>query len=361
MKTIALAVLVLASSIGLANAQEVPSGYPSEYQQIIDAAKAEGEVVIYSNMSAKQWQPFLNLAATRYPWLSIQVTDSGDDMWEKYYAESGSGATTADLMLTNSVDRWPVFVERGQVDAYVSAEAAALPEWSVPFPGVYTVSADPTVFVYNKALIEQYGGIPKSRADILKLAKAHPELKGRIATIDPTGGGLALGAFWTLTEARPETWALLEEIGPYLRPERSSGTVREKVTSGEYVLALLSSGAGIPDYELPEAKPIVGYGFPSDGEPISMRNVAVTKAASHPNAARVVLDLLLSKQGSLALAEQGQFPYRDDIGEAEAPYVTYASLRALIGEENLILIKPDAALAKKREAFIARWQTALGR
>jgi iron(III) transport system substrate-binding protein len=217
------------------------------------------------------------------------------------------------------------------------------------------------IIVYNKPLTQAYKAAPGSRKDVLDLARAHPDLKGRITIFDPTGNSTALGALWKLTKERPDAWPLFEEIGPFLRPERSAGTVREKVTSGEYVMALMSSGAGIPQYEQPAVKAIVGWDFPADGVPIAMRHVALTKAARHPAAARVFLDLLLSKAGQIALAQGGQTPYRDDIGKDEAPFETYGSIRDKVGEEDMILIPPDAALAGERDAFIARWQKAIGR
>jgi iron(III) transport system substrate-binding protein len=169
-----------------------------------------------------------------------------------------------------------------------------------------------------------------------------------------------LGALWALTKQRPEAWSLIEEIGPHLRPERGAGTIRDKLTSGEYMYALMSSGAGIPQYERPEVKAIVGWRFPTDGVPISLRNVAITKAAKHPNAARAFLDLLLSKPGQIAMAQGGQTPYREDVTKADVPFETYASIRAAVGEENVIVVRPDASLAGERDAFLARWQKAIG-
>lgn len=360
MKKLIAAAMLVAGLGGNVSAQEVPANYPASYADLLAGAKAEGKAVIYSNMAATQWAPFVKLATEKYPWLSIEATDSGDDMWEKYYAESASGTDTADIMLTNSVDKWPEFAERGGIAAYDSPEKPALPDWSFPLPNLYTASVDPTILVYNKLLVAE-NEVPRSRHDVLELAKKHPDLKGKITTIDAAGNSLALGAYWTLAKARDDVWPLLEEIGPYMRPERSAGAVREKVTSGEYAIALVTSGAGIPQYERPEIKAIVGWLAPSDGVPTSMRNIAVTKAAKHPNAARLVLDLILSREGQIAFAEGGQTPYRDDLKKGDVPYETYGSLSDAVGKENIILIKPDATLANEREAFIARWTKALGR
>lgn len=346
------------SPIAAAQAQDIPAGYPADYAQIIEAAKAEGKVLIYSNMSQTQWGPFLELAKTTYPWLSVEAGDMGDDMWEKYYAESGSNVETADLMLTNSVDQWPVFFERGQVVDYMSPEKAALPDWSVPFPGVYTVSVDPTVLVYNRFLIKE-DEVPRSRQDVLELLKKRPDLVGKVTTIDPAGNSLALGAFYALTKALPESWDLIREMGPAIRPERGAATVREKVMSGEYAVALMTSGGGIPQFERPEIKPIVGWLFPTDGVPASMRNIAISKGAKQPNAARLILDLILSRDGQIAMSKGGQTAYRDDVAITDVPFITYNSVRDQVGEDKIILIKPDAEFAATRAAFLEKWVATL--
>jgi len=348
----------LAMAPGLAMAQAVPANYPASYADMLGKAKTEGKVVLYSNMSANQWKPFVELAAKTYPWMTIEATDSGDEMWEKYYAESSSRAPTADLMLTTSVDRWVQFAEKGEVALYETPELSALPGWSIPIPGVYTVSTDPFIMVYNKHLIAA-NDAPKSRQDVLNLLKKRPDLKGKITTMDPVSNSSGLGVYWRVTQARPEEWALLEGMGSAIRPERSAGTVREKLVSGEYSIALLTSGGGIPQFERPEIKAIVTWLYPSDGVPLSMRNIAITKAAPHPNAARVFLDLLLSREGSIAMGKGGQTPYRSDIKAADVPYDTYTTLKDKLGEQNLILIRPDAGFAKEREPFLARWKKAL--
>lgn len=357
-KTMIAAATMAIAPAAAVQAQDVPAGYPADYAQIIEAAKAERKVLIYSNMSQTQWGPFLELAKATYPWLSVEAGDMGDDMWEKYYAESSSGVETADLMLTNSVDQWPIFTSRGQAVDYESPEKAALPDWSIPMPGVYTVSVDPTVLVYNRFLIKD-DDIPKSRQDVLDLLKKRPDLAGKITTIDPAGNSLALGAFYALTKALPESWDLLREMGPAIRPERGAATVREKVMSGEYAVALMTSGGGIPQFERPEIKPIVGWLFPTDGVPASMRNIAITNGAKQPNAARLILDLILSREGQIAMSKGGQTAYRDDVAITDVPYITYNSVREQVGDDMIILIKPDADFAATRAAFLEKWTATL--
>ncbi len=356
---LSFAAALLISSV--AGAQSVPAGYAADYAKTIEAAKQEGKVLVYSNVAVGNWAPFVALAKQRYPWLAIETTDSSNELWEKYYAESRTGVKTADLILVTAPDRWIELHERGEVNPYVSPETPALPKWSMPFPGVYSASADPMIIAFNRRALQ---GLPepKSVADVAKLYKDRPDLKGRITAFDPEGNGMGRNVWTAWAMAKPESWGFIEQLGPSLRPERSAGPMREKVIAGEYAVALMTSGAGIPQYMAPAAVKLAGWDFPSDGTPIVTRNVAITKAASNPNAAKVFLDLLLSREGQIAFGKTGQMPYRSDIKAEETPYGTFGTVVEKVGgEKNIVFIAPDKQLVASGDAFIARWKKALGR
>lgn len=354
-----LAGLAAAAFCPAAHAQGVPAGYPADYQQIVDAARREARLLVYSTVSVVNWRPFIELMGRRYPGIAVETSDTSDQ-WEKYYAESSAGTRTADIMLAAAPDRWMEFVERGQVAAYDSPEKPALPAWSMPAPGVYTASADPVIIAYNRRALQGMA-VPRSLDDVAKLLREHPDLKGRITAFDPEGNGMGRAIWMAWTDRRADAWQLLDALGPALRPERSAGPMREKVISGEYAIAIFSSGAGIPQYMTTTASRLAGWGFPSDGTPVVARNFAITRAAQSPSAARVFLDLLLSREGQIAFAKTGQTPYRSDIAKADVPYETLSSLTQEIGENRVIFIAPGTAPAIGEEAFVARWRQALRR
>lgn len=352
-----ISTLPLLSTASLAQ-ESVPQGYPADYAKIIEAAKAEKGLVIYSNVSTTNWAPFLEVVKKRYPFLSVETTDE-QEVWEKYFAESAAGARTADMILTFAPERWPDFVERGQVLEYKSPEIPNLPSWSLVLPSVYTAAADPFLIAYNKRAFKDKTP-PMSMAEAVEALKADEKLKGRITAYDPE---VSLGfAFWSSWVKRnPDGWSLIEAIGPAMRPERSAATQREKIATGEQSLAIFTSGAGIKVFESATVKPLVGWGYPKDGTPVLLRSMAITKAGSSPNSAKLVLDLLLSRDGQLAFAVGGQTPYRADIKPGEAPYTSYSAIVDKIGEKNIILVKPDALLMSGQEEFMAKWNKALGR
>ncbi len=321
-----------------ARAQVVPSGYPADYAQVIEAARREGRLLVYSTSSVTAWRPFIELFGQRYPAITVETTDS-NDLWEKYYAESSTRTRTADVIVGAAPDRWMEFIARGQLVPHVSPENSALPAWSLPAPGLYTASADPVIIAYNRRALQGLPA-PRSLSDVAALLRQQPDLRGRITVFDPEGNNMGRAIWMGWMRTHPAGWGMLDEMGPALRPERSAGPMREKVVSGEYAIALFSSGAGIPMYMTPANSRLAAWGFPTDGTPVIARNVGITRAASSPNAARLFVDLLLSREGQIAFARTGQTPYRADVQKSDVPYETFGSLVASIGERNVILIAP---------------------
>lgn len=336
---------LLASSFQLA-AQE-KSG-------LIEASKSEKGLLIYSNLEPEFWKSALNKFGALYPWIKVETTNMGGDLWEKYYAESSTSTRTADLILTAGVDRWLEFAEKGQIVKYVSPESDSLPAWSKPLPGLYTASVDPIIIAYNKFVVPE-ANWPKSVADIAALA---PKYRGKISTYDAAANPFGLSLFWTWNKSHPDDWGKMEAIGASSRPERSAGTIRDKVISGEYALGLFLSGVNIPRLSAREMSSIVGWAFPSDGTMLSLRGLALTKAASSPASGKLMMDFLLSRDGQIALGELGLTPYRADISKGDVPYYSLKAITEQVGEKNILIIDYDPQLMAARETFSRKWSTA---
>lgn len=352
------AFLGLASTAACAQEFTIPKDYPPTYGAIIAAAKSESPLIVYSSISAINWKPFIKLVAERFPWMKVNTTDENSP-FEKYLAESSAKVRTADLIATAQPDRWADFADRGEVLSYASPEDRNLPAWSRPLPGVYTASADPFIFSYNKRAFAN-SSTPKSVADVVAAFQKNPALKGRIGTYSPE---VALGlAVWKAWVAKHKNgWDMIKVLGPAFRREQNAGTMREKVSTGEYALAIFTSGASISQYEQPAVKALAGWEYPTDGTPVVERNMAITKAAASPNSAKLFMDLMLSHDGQIALGQGGLAPYRADIAATDVPFASYAAILRDVGEGNIIRIGPDKSLLDGSDSFMKQWNEALGK
>jgi iron(III) transport system substrate-binding protein len=350
----------IACAAAMAQAQDtaIPEGYPASYAEIIEGSKSEDRLLIYSNMNPTAWSGLVALMNEKYPWITIETTDD-NSLWEKYFAESGAGVRTADMLVDSALPRWSDFAERDEQLHYASPEIPNLPDFSLKSgDGIYAFSFDPYMIAYNR---RAWGdNPPRSIADVVAAYEKNPDLPGNPATYSPERElGLTLWNTWA--KRNPDAKELLMKLGKNLRPDTSAGTMREKITTGEYSVALFTSGAGIYRYEEPAIKALAGYGWLEDGTPIVQRSAAITKVAQSPNSAKLLLDLALSKEGQLALAEGGLTPYRADIAADEAPYASYNSIADEIGVENMVILTPDPSIDEGSEAFMEIWNAALGR
>lgn len=348
-----------APRLGWAQSASLPDYYPESYGEIIEASKAEGNLLVYSNMSVDMWAGVLKRYKELYPWINVETLDLGSsEVMERYLAEQGTGSRTGDILVTVAPDAWINLVQREQIAQYHSPEAQHLPDWSIPYDSLYTIAVDPMLFIWNKLVLPEEL-VPTSFADLAEKAAANPEVfDGKMTCYGAQFGSFGYTSAYAFIKHHGEKgWEWLETVGPMTRVERSSGPMVEKVTTGEYVVGYLT-GSGNPWLAVrdPDRAQILGWSFISDGTPVMMRGAAIPKASTNVNAARLWLDVMLSEPGQAALAQGGRTPYRPGLTKADVGGAyTYEDAVNEIGEENIILVDYDPDMVTDHEAFMQRW------
>ena len=329
-----------------AHAQTKPASYPADYQKTVDAAVAEGKLLIYTNMSLQNWSHAIKGFNSHYPKITVDVLDVGSrESIERYLAESSTGVATADLIATASQPGWLDMNARGAIIDYVSPEAVAWPEWSRPFPGLYTVSTDPLVFAWS-ALNVPEAQRPKTFAAFAAMAE---EKKGawanKITSYSPITSPFGYVAHWYFIKHHGQElgWKYLKAIGGLpARLENTGGPQMEKVTSGEYVASFFMSGITVwPRMDDPGRAKFIGWNYIEDGQPMMMRGIGIPKASKNINAAKLMLDYTLSEEGQKALGHGGLTPARPDVKPGDGIRATYSSVVEAVGEKNIILLGYD--------------------
>jgi iron(III) transport system substrate-binding protein len=347
---------------GAAPASGLPSYYPADYGQLVEASRKENKLLIYSIMSKQNWAPVIDEFKKRYSWLDIDAPDlDSATIFDRYYTESAGNARTADMIITSSPDTWQDFIKKGEGVVYKSPEDGKVPDWSKPAPGVYTVSSDPMVIMWNKKLIPNP---PKSMAELADMAGKDPGkfTPGRIVTYEESNAtGFAGHWFWAKKVGQDKALEILTTIGktkPKL--ESSGGRMVDATLAGETLIGYFVSAITILP-KFPAANDILGYQMIADGTPVVTRAMAVTKKAQAPNGAKLLLDFILSPEGQIAWAKGGLTPYRSDVADKASTHLD--KLAAQVGQQNLLPFSfdPDIADQTKREDFRAKLKKALGR
>ncbi|MBX9898942.1 MAG: ABC transporter substrate-binding protein [Qipengyuania sp.] len=336
-----------------------PDYYPADYAKLVGDAKKEPGLLIYSNVAEYNWREILEGFKKKHPWVKVATLDMGpSEVFERYYAEISTDKKTADLIVSSAPDAWQRFIAKGAQDEYVSPESDKVPEWSRPFPGLYTLATDPMIIVYNKLLLKP-AEYPQRMRQLAAMATADPgRFRNKLTTYDASSHSFAYAIHWSVVDhGNPPGWALMEKIGPLTRPESGGSTMLDKVMGGEYLAAYYTSGITVfPRMNDRGRERIIGWALPKDGTPMMLRGMAVTKAARSPHTARLMLDYMLSHEGQVAAGRGGMTPYRPDVAAKEVPYLTYDAIaKRLGGEQNLIMIGYDPDMVTEYRPFITRW------
>src|SRR5688500_12686972 len=150
--------LAAAGSVAPAMASTTGSTTPADDGAALDelaaASADENTLIIYGNPSDNIWEPILAAFGEAYPDIDVETFDLGGlEAFQRYLSESASGVATADMIIASESVGWLDLVERGDVVDFLAPEAGNIPEFGTQAPGVYAMSVDPLVAMYNEMMI----------------------------------------------------------------------------------------------------------------------------------------------------------------------------------------------------------------
>lgn len=332
----------------------VPAYYSQFYDQIIEGSKTESGLRIYSSLSAESWEPVLRAFKEHYPWVEVNiVTIVDEDIFERYFREAANGTTTADIIISPDIAAWQALIAQGEVLTYRSAENSYFPSWARENTGIYALSSTPLLIIYDKTQVQNP---PDSMLAIDTLARVFAgNYQGEIITYPGDSSVLGLNANWFWLNAKGEAgWQTLGAIGnlsPVL--ETSGASIVQSVGTGNSKVGYFVPATAV----LPrlDEYPNLGWSYIKDGQPILLYNVAITQSNVNPNAAKLMLDFLLSQEGQLTLAMGGLTPFRSDVARISALHLE--TVAEEVGPENLIFLSFDPGLSNNQRytTFIERW------
>lgn len=346
-----------------------PSGYPNDYVEIIARAQREGAVTVYASTDLEVVQPLIDAFEARYPGIRVRYQDLNTiELHNRFLAESanlgtatpGHDADNADVLWSTAMDLQIKLVNDGHAQRYDSPERDGLPSWAVWRDEAWGTTFEPAVIVYNRRHF-QGAHVPGSRSGLARLLQERaPVWRGKVVTYDVERSGV--GYLLAQQDARmgSEFWYLAQALGrARVQLSASTADMIERIASGELVLGynLLGSYA----LSLMERGASIGVIAPRDYTLVMSRVAFIARKAPRPNAARLWLDFLLSREGQARLGQSTSQLYtiRTDTdsshtANALAERLGYALKPISVGPG---LLAAQDALRKK--AFLARWREAL--
>ncbi len=268
--------------------------------ELVEQAKNEGEVVLYTTMPVVEFQTFSQALKQKYPFLNVRhVRISSASQVSRVMLEHKSGKTQADV-LGNSISALSYLRNQEVVEPYSSAETKQLLRGAMDSEGYWSgITTDFLITAFNTNLISA-DKAPKNFDDYL-----NPAFKNQFAI----NSGVAEGLIG-LTELWGEEKGLaymrrLGQQGP--RPVEGFTHMANLLVAGEYPLAVFMQLSKI-DAMRKKGAPVAW--LPSSPVLATVSAVSKTRSSPHPAAAKLLIDFYLSAEGQQALAKAGKIPLR---------------------------------------------------
>jgi iron(III) transport system substrate-binding protein len=338
-----------------------PPGYAPGYASMVRAAEDEGRLVIYATTDADVVRPLLADFRSMYPRVRVEYDDlTSTELYHRYLAETQLGTESADVLWSSAMDLQASLVRRGYAQTYASPEAASLPAWARWQEQAWATSIDPVAIAYNRKLLRA-AQVPRTHADLAKLlATQGSPLRRKVITYDIEKSGL--GFLLATQDARsgPAFWDIAAALGKLdARYATTTAAMLRQLANGSMTIAYNVLGA----YAMAQAQRNAGIGvaFLTDYTLVLSRIQLISQRASHPNAARLWVDYMLSRRGQTLMAQRaGLYAVRSDVGgdTTAARLVTQlgASMRPILNDPELTR---HLDISAYRE-FVTRWRAATG-
>ena len=266
--------------------------------ELVAAAQKEGRIVFYTSIELRLAEKLGQAFEARYPAISVQVERSGAErIFQRVAQEEGSNVHAADVVESSDIGHALAWKRAGLLAPFVPADVARWPADARDPDGFFAADrATLSVVGYNTRLVKPEDA-PKSFADLLdakwtdKIVKAHPGYSGTImtATFEQSQ---ALGWDYFARLARQKVMQVQSATDP---PKKLALGERPVMADGsEYVMFGLQS-SGNP----------VAIVYPAEGTPLIVGSAAVMKSAPHPNAARLFMSFIFSRDGQQLMSDVG--------------------------------------------------------
>jgi len=258
-------------------------------QQLIEAATKEGKIVWYTAIDVKVAQDLAKIFEKEYPGIKVQVERTGSErLFQRISQERASNIFVADVLDSTDQALFLTWKKQGVLDPYVPAEVMKWPPSERDPDGAYaSVRFTLILIAYNTTLVKPEDA-PKSFADLLdpkwtsKIVKAHPSYSGGIVT----------STFQTVNAIG---WGYFEKLGKQkVLQVQSSTEPPKKLALGERAVA--ADGLEYVHIRLKDGGAPIVIVYPSEGTPFVPSCEGIAKNAPHPNAARLFVSFLFSRE-----------------------------------------------------------------
>jgi len=303
--------------------------------ELIEAAKKEGKLVLYTANVAEVEQEVIKAFNKRFPEIKVEMVRApGGQLITRVKTEAAAGKLIADIV--DHSDRGIMLELEDLFQDYAPPNADEYLESARVSPKLWPRMVLGWSIAYNSELVKNP---PQTWADLTK-----PEYKGKLIgqVIAPSGGTTWTRSMFERKVLGEDYWARQAATEPALYP--SNAPLSDAVARGEVHIAPLLYNVIFP--KMRDGAPIK-YVFPPEGVPMTPFADGIPKTAQNPNAAKLFLNWCLSKEGQTFLVK--------DLGHFSAMKVAPAYPDGFDPAKVKVWLPDFAEFEKLRTAWLEDW------
>ena len=295
----------------------------------MELAKREAEVVYYASMNLSEANALIGEFERRFPFIKVKLNRAtSEKLLTRLLAEYSTKRSFADVVQTVEFSMH-ILARRGILARYAPQANSLYPKqfkeegyWTTVYYNAYVTG-------YNNKLVPAEN-LPKTYDDLLD-----PIWKGKL-----------------MMEGTKAEWfaGMLQIMGAErgLKYMRALARQQPSPREGHELLAqLIAAGEGLLDVNIPVAsvERMKERSAPMDwtapgAAPAVMVGIGEAAQAAHPNAAKIFLDFVLSRDGQKLMQTPGRLVARSDLANDQAHML-----------KRLKIVPVDPALAEKLEEY----------
>lgn len=275
----------------------------AQSKDILDGARREGQLVFYSGIPIRDAQAILSALERKYPYIKTTFyRATGAALVSRIQTEQRAGTHIWDAMNSTGFEPYAL-LEQGYFAKYDSPERKVFPDGHKDSEGFWaTMYTTPMIASYNTRLVSS-GDLPKEYFDLL-----NPKWKSRL--------GLDSSDFEWYANLR-KAWGA-EKAQKFLAGLRTQDI---RLVQGRALLTELLSGGEVAilvNNFLQNAIEAKRKGSPVEMlalDPVisAAGLLGINRLAPHPNAGRLFVDFVLSKEGQELIVKTDRSSVRKDV------------------------------------------------
>jgi len=266
-------------------------------------AKKEGELNLYLSTDLSDANGMMQAFRKKYPFIDVKFFRAGNDkLLNRILTETGAGKFNGDVILISSFEV-RVLLQKKLLQKYLSPESSHYPEGFTDKEGYWTsVYSIPRVVAYNTKLVHA-DAAPKSYEDLLQ-----PKWKNSFCMSDSAVLWYTGFLKFSGEEKGRDYMKKLSAQKPLFRDSES--IITQLLAAGEFPLGLTYSHQvgtmkrkGAPVDWIRTAQPIV----------TGLKPITLSAKATHPNAGKLFIDFIISKEGQELIRSFNRISARVDV------------------------------------------------